>query len=149
MSSINCFIFTTCDSVNNLKLNMKKRLIIICLLIFSTSCALFAQFVEYTPYQSQNIKNDWYSASVKYLNLKTNTQATYTLNVKVESNRVVIISFENNGSLHSGINNEGYSYYGGSLYFEMDSNNNVKAATTTVTILTSNGSNTTFKIRIE
>jgi hypothetical protein len=127
---------------------MKMRLTLISLLIFIASSSLLAQFVEYTPYQSQSIKNAWYESTIKYWNLKTNTQATYTLNVKVESNRVTKIDLGDNGSLHSGMNNEGYIYSGGNLFFELDSNNNVKAATTTVTI-TGNNIYTTWKIRIE
>ena len=137
----------------NTKLNyqkiMKRKFALTCLLIFSATCILFAQFVEYVPYQSNRIDNGWYESTAKYSNLKTGTSATYTLNVKVESNHIVRIQFEDGGSLHSGYNNEGYSYYGGSLSFEMDSNNIIKAATSTVTITERNGSTQTFKIRIE
>lgn len=81
-----------------------------------------------------NIENGWYKASVKYYNPKTYTRSTYTLNVKVEYNRVTVIDFGNGGSVHSGYNNSGYYYNGGTLFFKKDYQGNITSATTTVSI---------------
>ncbi len=46
-------------------------------------------------------ENGIYNATVNYYNPKTNYSATYTLEVKVENNKVVIIYFPNKGYLDS------------------------------------------------
>lgn len=94
------------------------------------------------------IDDGWYEASIKYTNDATGTNANYVLNVKVEYDKVVKIDFGNGGSVHSGYNNEGYTYNGGILSFERDMEGNTLAATTAVITSDSNG-NKYFKIRIE
>lgn len=94
------------------------------------------------------IKDGWYSSTVKYSNYTSGTYKTYTLDVKVELNRVVIIDFGNGGSVHSGYNEYGYIYTGGYLYFERNLNGNIIAATTSVSVSDSNGLRD-FKIRID
>lgn len=94
------------------------------------------------------IDDGWYEATVNYSNYKTETNATYTLNVKVEYGVVAKIDFGNGGSVHSGYNNEGYIYSGGYLSFEKNYNGDIVAATTTVTISDGNGMRY-FKIRIQ
>ena len=95
-----------------------------------------------------SIENGWYTATVKYFNSSTYTRSTYTLNVRVENDRVTAIDFGNGGSVHSGYNNSGYFYSGGYLYFETDINSNIVAATTKVTV-TKNGSSVSYSIRID
>lgn len=80
------------------------------------------------------VEDGWYEATVKYSNSETYTRSTYTLNVEVESNRVVKIDFGNGGSVHSGYNNSGYYYSGGNLNFQYDFNRNIIGATTRVTV---------------
>src|ERR1017187_3117113 len=82
----------------------------------------------YSVAASYGIEDGWYKATVKYDNYSTGTHSTYTLGVKVQYERVVAIDFGNGGSVHSGINNEGYLYSGGSLNTETDYNGNVSSA---------------------
>jgi hypothetical protein len=96
------------------------------------------------------IDNGWYTATVKYMNYKTYTNSTYTLNVKVEYNSVVTIDFGNGGSIHTGYNNEGYIYSGGTLSFNRDySSNTITSASTRVTMYEEGGNIRTFDIKIE
>jgi hypothetical protein len=95
-----------------------------------------------------NIENGWYEATVKYFNPKTYTKSTYTLNVKVEYNRVIVIDFGNGGSVHSGYNNSGYFYNGGNLMFQKDFNGNVTSATTTVSV-SEGSSSVNYEISIQ
>ncbi|WP_143069897.1 hypothetical protein [Hymenobacter actinosclerus] len=62
------------------------------------------------------IDDGWYEATVKYRNPSTWTMSTYRLNVKVRYGRVVAIDFGNGGSIHTGMNNEGYIFGGGDIY---------------------------------
>jgi hypothetical protein len=63
----------------------------------------------------KSLDDGWYAAMVSYDNSNTLTLSTYTLDTKVQQNRVVVISFPNGGSVHSGPNNSGYIYSGGDL----------------------------------
>jgi len=69
-----------------------------------------------------SIDDGGYSAIVKYMNPGTYTTSRYRLNVKVQYDRVVAIDFGNGGTLHSGINNEGYLYTGGTLSTDYSGN---------------------------
>jgi hypothetical protein len=97
---------------------------------------------------SQQIDDGWYTAKVGYYNNSTFTRATYSLDVKVEYNSVTAIDFGNGGSVHSGYNNSGYTYYGGSLYMEKNYQGQIVAATTKVTVSDSDGTRS-YDIRIE
>lgn len=88
---------------------------------------------------TQNIENGWYEASVGYFNTKTSQRSNYQLDVKVESNRVTVINFGNGGSVHSGFNNSGYTYFGGTLNFQKDFNGQITSATTQVSIVDTDG----------
>ena len=101
-----------------------------------------------TKINTSGLKDGWYSAIIQYTNYSTGTNKTYSLNVKVEYDNVIKIDFGNGGSVHSGFNNEGYTYSGGYLSFENDSNGNILTAKTTVSVYDSNGTRT-YKIRIE
>jgi len=70
----------------------------------------------------KSIDDGWYSAIVKYMNPGTYTTSSYRLNVKVQYDRVVAIDFGNGGTLHSGMNNEGYLYNGGTLSTDYSGN---------------------------
>lgn len=114
-----------------------KKILILVLSIFSITQFINANdsFVAIeNVYNSNNIDNGWYKATVRYENIATNIRSTYSLNVKVEYNRVVEIDFGNGGSVHTGYNNSGYTYIGGSLSFNKDYDGNITSATTTVTI---------------
>ena len=117
---------------------MKKILLVLLLVI------PFFSFERTTD----GIEDGWYKATVVYLNTSTYTRSTYTLNVKVEWDRVVTIDFGNGGSVHSGYNSSGYIYTGGNLFFNRDYDYNITSATATVTV--TEGSNySTFNITIE
>jgi len=101
------------------------------------------------PLSGSSIRDWWYTATVDYTNLKTFYKANYTLDVRVEWDRVTIISFPKGGSLHSGVNNSGYVYSGGWLTFERNYYGDIIAAATRVTVFTSDGSMLVYNITIE
>lgn len=103
---------------------------------------------EISAFNGYGIKDGWYEAIVKYSNFSTGTNSTYRLNVKVEYNSVVTIDFGNGGSVHNGINHEGYMFTGGYLSFEKDTEGIIIAAKATVSISDKNGMRY-FDIRIE
>jgi len=120
------------------------------MVIFFSSINSFAhetKFVDSPSYLS-TLENGWYSATVQYSNYSTGTNAKYTLNVKVEYDKITNIDFGNGGSVHSGFNNEGYIYSGGFLIVEKDFAGNIVAATAAVTVSDDNGMRY-YKIRIE
>lgn len=82
----------------------------------------------------QNIENGWYNATVEYSNSKSYTTSTYTLSVYVSEERVTAIDFGNGGSVHTGLNYDGYFYTGGYLDIEWNYNNKISSATTKVSI---------------
>jgi len=94
------------------------------------------------------LEDGWYASTVQYSNYSTGTNARYTLNVKVEYDKITNIDFGNGGSVHSGFNNEGYIYSGGFLIVEKDFAGNIVAATAAVTVSDDNGMRY-YKIRIE
>ena len=56
------------------------------------------------------------------MNPGTYINSRHRLNVKVQYNRVVAIDFGNGGTLHTGMNNEGYTYNGGTLSTDYSGN---------------------------
>jgi hypothetical protein len=131
---------------------MKRTILIMSILLAGCFCSLLPQNVYSTSVDTKpqvyGIKDGWYSATVQYTNYSTGTNATYTLKVYVQYNNVIKIDFGNGGSVHSGYNNEGYIYSGGTIYFETDIDGNIIAGTSTVSTSDSNGIRY-FKIRIE
>lgn len=129
-----------------------NRIIFIFLLLTCSDPSISANNSDITGASisaTSGISDGWYSATVKYSNYSTGTYATYTLDVKVEYNSITAIDFGKGGSVHSGYNNEGYQYSGGSLSFEYDYGyTSIVAATATVTIYDTGGMKY-FKIRIE
>lgn len=98
---------------------------------------------------SFGIKDGWYVATVQYTNYATYTNATYSLNVYVEYNKVSTIDFGNGGSVHDGYNNEGYTYSGGYLNYQYQYGTmNIISATTSVTVYDKNGTRS-YRITIE
>lgn len=85
------------------------------------------------------IKDGWYKATVKYSNYSTGYNGVYTLDVKVSYNSIVAIDFGNEGSIHSGYNNEGYIWSGGYISLDKDYNGNIIAANATVSTSDKNG----------
>jgi hypothetical protein len=95
-----------------------------------------------------DLDDGWYIAKIKYQNFSTGTISNYRLKVKVQYNRVIRIDFGNGGSVHTGVNSDGYLYTGGQLSRETDYRGNIIAYTTKVTITDRNGMRT-FAISIE
>ena len=87
----------------------------------------------------QSIEDGWYEAVVSYNNPKTYQRSNYSLSVKVQYNRVTVIDFGNGGSVHSGYNNSGYTYYGGNLSFQRDFNGQITSASTQVSVSDTDG----------
>lgn len=100
------------------------------------------QFASYNQ-----IENGNYEASV-YYSSSTGQRSSYKLVVTVFNDAVTKINFGNNGSVHSGYNNEGYSYSGGSLSFSRNSKGEITGASTTVKVKYPNGTVQQFQIEI-
>ena len=116
-----------------------KRFFLLLFVVVSFVTTCDAQYVEYQPFQGVPGVPDNYSIPfVEYepytpppaaraqspiqqyqallvCDTSTGHHAEYTLNVGVRDGRVVIIYFDNGGSLHTGSNNSGYRYSGGEL----------------------------------
>lgn len=128
-----------------------KKIIISFILVFFCGmyCPIKAQtyFTNYKVETTNVLKAGWYNATVYYKS-STGQKSTYTLNVQVSNDAVIAINFGNGGSVHTGYNNEGYSYSGGSLSFSQDYNGNITGASTTVQIRYSNGTVELFQIEL-
>jgi hypothetical protein len=111
-------------------------------------CQTLPTFKDSSEISVEAIDNGWYDAAVSYYNASTYQRSNYTLSVKVEYDSGTAIDFGNGGSVHSGYNNSGYSYYGGTLTMKRDYQGNIVAATTRVSVTDSNGTRT-YDISIE
>ncbi|MBM6890318.1 hypothetical protein H6A30_08565 [Bacteroides caecigallinarum] len=100
------------------------------------------QFVSYNQ-----IENGRYEATV-YYSSTTGQKSTYELVVTVTNDAVTAIHFGNGGSVHSGFNNEGYTYSGGRLSFSRDYRGNITGASTTVKVAYYNGTTQYFQIEL-
>lgn len=97
------------------------KTVVVVLLLFCCK-ATYAQvlpLVDYEPFrginQNQTVLRDGnYEAIVDYSS-HTGYSARYRLIVSVRNDRVVAIHFSNGGYIHTGSNEEGYSYSGGDL----------------------------------
>ncbi len=129
---------------------MKSTLLAISLLfiVIEAQSQTLPIFKDASEISVEVIDNGWYDANVSYYNPSTYQRSNYTLSVKVEYDSVTAIDFGNGGSVHSGYNNSGYSYYGGTLTMKRDYQGNIVAATTRVSVTDSNGTRT-FDISIE
>lgn len=128
--------------------NIAYLITILCLLFVSNKT--FSQVYE--PINTPKIDNGNYNAIVRYHNYSTNTVSNYKLVVTVKNERVTAIHFPNEGSVHSGQNNEGYIYSGGSLIkdIEYDSSGEmyIESAKATVQVRDRNGSTVSFSITL-
>lgn len=93
------------------------------------------------------LKDGWYEANVTYSNPNTGTKSNYLLNVKIFDDRIIVISFGNEGSIHTGSNDSGYTYSGGDLTFYQNKQGEIVSADTTVKIFRS-GSYSYFEIEL-
>ena len=118
---------------------MKKYLLIVSLLIGSLNIQATAAtaLTPATGNTQKTLTDGWYYAEVAYYNYATYLSADYTLKVKVKDGMVIIIYLNNGGTLHWGINNEGYLYTGGKLDVKEDKKSQKLQYTTQVSI--SNG----------
>ena len=107
--------------------------------VFDSSASEIVPVIEIHSLTLQNIEDGWYEANVTYNNPNTYQRSNYQLSVKVENNRVNTIDFGNEGSIHAGYNNSGYTYYGGNLSFQRDFNGQISSASTQVSVTDSNG----------
>ena len=129
---------------------MKKiiSLLLVCLVACSDNinAAPISTILETNT--ATSLEDGWYKSTVKYTNYNTANFATYRLNVKVDYDKITVISFGNGGSVHSGYNNEGYIYSGGYIDEEKDYYGRIIAYTAKVTVTDGNGMRV-FNIRIE
>lgn len=122
---------------------MKKFLFILLLGLFNfLPVTVQGQFVSYNQIENGNYE------AVVYYSSTTGQKSTYELVVTVTNDVVTAIHFGNNGSVHSGYNNSGYTYSGGSLTFSRDYNGNIISASTTVKVTYYNGTIQYFQIEL-
>ena len=114
---------------------MKKILSVLLLSLFTLlPMQVQGQFVSYNQ-----IENGKYEAVI-YYSSTTGQKSTYELVVTVTNDVVTAIHFGNGGSVHSGFNNEGYTYSGG--------HGNITGASTTVKVTYPNGTTQYFQIEL-
>ena len=108
-------------------------------------------FGVYKPFHTATVqsvlKDGIYNASVAYSS-STGQRSNYTLKVKISNDSVVLISFDNGGSIHSGFNNEGYTYNGGALRFIRSYTGEITGASTVVEVRYINGLVQQFQIEL-
>jgi hypothetical protein len=122
---------------------MKKILSVLLLSLFTLlPMQVQGQFVSYNQ-----IENGKYEAVI-YYSSTTGQKSTYELAVTVTNDVVTAIHFGNGGSVHSGFNNEGYTYSGGQLSFSRDYHGNITGASTTVKVTYPNGTTQYFQIEL-
>lgn len=110
--------------------------------VYFTSNTSSRQFVSYNQ-----IENGKYEAVI-YYSSTTGQKSAYELVVTVTNDIVTAIHFGNGGSVHSGFNNEGYTYSGGHLSFSRDHHGNITGASTTVKVTYPNGTTQYFQIEL-
>ena len=103
----------------------------------------YGPFSSYTPSETI-VRGTTYNATV-YYESSTGHENTYRLPVVVNNGSVNKICFDNGGSVHIGINNSGYKYYGGDLEYIRD----IDGYATVVTIIYSNDSWQKFTVVIQ
>lgn len=122
---------------------MKKFLFILLLgLFYVLPVTVQGQFVSYNQIENGNYE------AVVYYSSTTGQKSTYNLVVTITNDAVTSIHFGNGGSVHSGFNNEGYTYSGGGLSFSRDYNGNITGAFTTIKVTYSNGTIQYFQIEL-
>ena len=104
-------------------------------------------FVTYESVHANTIENGNYKANVNYSS-STGQRSTYQLIVTVKNDAVMAINFGNGGYVHTGYNNEGYTYSGGTLTFTTDYEGNIVRASTLVVVRYPNGTVQQFNISI-
>lgn len=89
----------------------------------------YGPFTTYTP-SSTVVRGKTYNAIIFYES-SSGQESTYKLPVVVNNGSVDKICFNDGGSVHVGINNSGYNYYGGKLEYIED----IEAYATEVTVV--------------
>ena len=109
----------------------------------------FTPYIPFTGTDSNRPKETVVTGKTFYAEIiyesSTGHKNNYLLPVVVNNGQVRKICFDNGGSVHVGINNSGYKYYGG----ELDYNRNLDSFVTTVTIVYSNNSWQKFHVYID
>ncbi|MBR5147884.1 MAG: hypothetical protein IKV15_01645 [Bacteroidaceae bacterium] len=118
---------------------MKKNLFLLSVLVmfFTATTSIKAQtfdlpFVSYTPTFSVTQRNlrqvilddGIYKLGVEYKSNSTNF-AQYELEVRIQNDNVTHIYFGNDGYVHSGRNNSGYTWRGGGINWNVDFYGNI------------------------
>ena len=122
--------------------NKRIKFLLFCgILIFTCfmvqpACAQYytPPFVTYTPVfdvTQRNLNEIVLDDGVYELtvNCKSHTglDQNYTLDVRIQDDRVVQIYFNNGGSVHSGRNNSGYTWRGGGIQWNTDWYGNIQS----------------------
>lgn len=121
---------------------MRTFFTILSLTILSLLTTAKGQYISYNQ-----IENGEYEA-IAYYSSSTGQKSTYQLTVTVISDAVTAIHFKNGGSVHSGFNNEGYTYSGGLLSFSKGYNGKITGASTIVKITYTNGTTQYFQLEL-
>ena len=111
-------------------------------------------FVTYTPVfavternLSQIVLDDGvYELSV-YCQTHTGLNRNYTLDVRIQNDKVVRIYFGNGGSVHSGHNNSGYTWRGGGIRWNTDWEGDITGGEAVIHVDYGNGQWQLFTIR--
>lgn len=133
--------------------HFQKRGIYLALIVISMACTSLSiksqdyPFVGWKTTQTNVLKNSNYEATV-YYSSSTGHKAKYNLIVTVSDDRIVTIHFGNEGSVHTGYNNEGYLYSGGELKFSINQQGEITGASTIVHVRYSNGTVQKFSIEL-
>lgn len=127
---------------------MKKNICLIgitialCFTILPTKAQTFdIPFVSYTPTFNVTQRNlgqvlledGVYNLVVEYKSNSTN-YAQYKLEVRIQSDNVTHIYFDNGGYIHSGRNNSGYTWRGGGIKWNVDYYGNVTGGSAVIQV---------------
>ena len=130
---------------------MKTKLLNLSLLFSFTwlTCSFQAVNESYeikSAFQFGTLEDGWYTCKVAYSSSSSYIRSTYSLPVKVQYGQVVEIEFGSGGSVHSGYNNSGYTFSGGTISLEKDYSGKIIGGTSTVTIRENNGGSKRYEI---
>jgi hypothetical protein len=111
-------------------------------------------FVSYTPVfsvtqrnLSQVILDDGiYELVVEYSSNSTSNEL-YTLDVRIENDKITHIYFGNGGYVHNGRNNSGYSWSGGGIRWDVNNNGKIRGGKAIIQLNYGNGRWQLFTIK--
>ena len=115
--------------------NFKQVTLLFLIALIYFSGKVTAQSIPYATFRpvSRLIQNGNYKARVQYIN-DFGYKSNYTLKVRSEGDKITAIFFDD-GFIHDGVNNSGYTYSGGYLKPIFDDYDNMIAVNTLVIVM--------------